>query len=142
MDEDLVIRGSVRIPASELSWRFSRASGPGGQSVNTTDSRVQLSFDLARTRSLSPFLQERALERLGPQLVDGCVVVGAAEHRSQRQNRRAAQLRLVAMLQAAIAPPPRPRRATRPTKGSVERRLRAKQARGETKRLRRSAESD
>ncbi len=139
-DDDLVIRGSVRIPASELAWRFSRASGPGGQGVNTTDSRVQLTFDLARTPSLSPVLRERALSRLAPQLVDGRVVVTAAEHRSQWQNRRAAELRLSALLREAIAPPPRPRRPTRPTRGSVERRLRAKQARGETKRLRRSTD--
>ena len=139
-DDDLVIRGSVRIPAAELTWRFSRASGPGGQGVNTTDSRVQLSFDLARTPSLSPYLRERALTQLGPRLVDGCVVVTAAEHRSQWQNRRAAEQRLATLLREAIAPPARPRRPTRPTRASVERRLRSKQSRSETKRLRRSTE--
>mgnify|MGYP001296039927 CR=1 FL=1 len=135
-DDDLVVRGAVRIPAAELTWRFSRASGPGGQGVNTTDSRVQLSFDLARTPSLPPYLRERALERLGPQLVEGRVVVAAAEHRSQWQNRQAAEQRMAALLREAIAPPPRPRRPTRPTKASVERRLRAKQTRSQTKRLR------
>ena len=135
-----MIRSGVQIPAAELAWRFSRSSGPGGQSVNTTDSRVQLSFDLARSPSLPPPLRERALTRLAPQLVDGCVVVTASEHRSQWQNRRAAEQRLAALLREAIALPPRPRRPTRPTKGSIERRLRAKQVRGETKRLRRSTD--
>ena len=83
------------IPAAELRWRFSRSSGPGGQNVNTTDSRVELLFDLATTPSLPPHLQARALRRLEGKLVEGCVVIAASEHRSQWQNRVAAQRRLV-----------------------------------------------
>jgi ribosome-associated protein len=131
------VRGSVLIPEAELSWRFSRSSGPGGQGVNTADSRVELSFDVAATTTLSPTLKARALERLGPRLVDGVLTIAASEHRSQLRNREAAQTRLAATLSEAIAPPPRPRRPTRATKGSVERRIAGKKRRSETKRLRR-----
>lgn len=101
--------------------------------MNTTDSRVELRFDLAATDALSPALKARALRRLQARLVEGCVVVAASEQRSQWQNRVAALRRLVALLQEALKPPPPPRRATRPTRGSVERRLAAKQRRSAIK---------
>lgn len=129
-------RAPVRLPAAELRWRFSRSSGPGGQNVNTTDSRVELRFDLAASEALSPALRARALQRLEGQLVEGCVLISASEHRSQWQNRVAAQRRLVALLQEALKPPPPPRRPTRPTRGSVQRRLQSKARRGEVKRQR------
>lgn len=129
-------RSPVRLPASELRWRFSRSSGPGGQNVNTTDSRVELIFDLAATEALSPVLKGRAIARLQGQLLEGCVVISASEHRSQWQNRVAAQRRLVGLLQEALKPPPPPRRATRPTRGSVQRRLEAKARRSAVKRQR------
>ena len=137
MPGDLRLRGSLVVPESELSWRFSRSSGPGGQSVNTTDSRAELSFDVARTSALGPVLRARTLERLGDRLVDGVITVAASEHRSQLQNRRAAEERLTELLVKAVAPPPRKRRATRPSKGAVQRRLDEKKRRGQTKRLRR-----
>jgi ribosome-associated protein len=137
MPGDLRLRGSLVVPEADLSWRFSRSSGPGGQSVNTTDSRAELSFDVARTAALGPVLKARALERLGDRLVDGVLTVAASEHRSQLQNRRAAEERLAELLVEAIAPPPRPRRATRPSKNAVQRRLDEKKRRGQTKRLRR-----
>ena len=126
------------IPEAELSWRFSRSGGPGGQSVNTADSRVELSWDLAGSDVLPPPLKARALDRLANRLVDGVLTVSASEHRSQWQNRRAAELRLASTVAQAIAPPPRPRRPTKPTRGSVERRLSEKKNRGQTKRLRRT----
>ncbi len=134
----LRVRGSVVIPEAELRWRFSRSSGPGGQGVNTTDSRVELSFDLAATEVLGPTLKARALERLGPRLTDGVLTVAASEQRSQLRNREAAEARLASTLAEAIAPPPRPRRPTRATRGSVERRIAGKKRRGEVKRLRRA----
>jgi ribosome-associated protein len=136
MDTGLVVRSGVVVPEAELSWRFSRSSGPGGQSVNTTDSRVELSFDVAATSVLSDILKARALERLGSRLVDGVLTVVASEHRSQWRNREAARTRLAAVLRDAIAAPPRQRRPTRPSKGAVRRRLDDKRRRSETKRLR------
>lgn len=129
--------GPVVVPAAELSWRFSRSSGPGGQSVNTADSRVELSFDVARSPSLSPSLRDRALARLRDRLVDGVLTVTASEHRSQLRNRRAAMDRLAQVLGDALAPPPRRRRPTRPSRGALERRRATKQRRSDTKRLRR-----
>lgn len=128
--------GPVDIPEDELTWRFSRSSGPGGQSVNTTDSRATVSFDLANSPSVPDNLRERAVTRLGDRLVDGVLSIAASEHRSQLANRRAALVRLTTTLEQAFAPPPRPRRRTRPTKGSVERRLQSKQQRSQLKRLR------
>jgi ribosome-associated protein len=134
---DLHVRGSVVIPESELSWRFSRSGGPGGQGVNTTDSRVELSWDVAGSSLLGPTYRARALERLGPRLVDGVLTIAASEHRSQLRNREAAEQRLVETVRSAIAPPPRPRRPTRPTASAVERRLADKKRRSELKRMRR-----
>ena len=137
MPGPLRLRGSVVIPESELAWRFSRSSGPGGQGVNTTDSRVELLFDVAASRSLGPALRARALARLGPRLSGGVLSVTASEHRSQLRNREEAERRLAAILSEAIAPPPRPRRPTKPTRGSVNRRIAVKKRRSEVKRLRR-----
>jgi len=142
MPGDIRVGGSVTIPQAELRWRFSRSSGPGGQGVNTTDSRVELVFDLGSSSALRPELKARAMERLGGRLVDGALVVVASEHRSQLRNREAAERRLAALLAEAIAPPPRRRRLTRATRASVERRLSAKRHRGETKRLRRRGPDD
>jgi len=108
--------------------------------VNTSDSRVELRFDLAATEALPEQLKARALGRLGPRLVDGAIVVTASEHRSQLQNRRAAEARLVAVLADAVAAPAPPRRPTRPSRSSVERRLTAKRRRGQTKQQRRSTD--
>jgi ribosome-associated protein len=135
-DDDLPVRGSLVLPARELHWRFSRSSGPGGQGVNTADSRVELSFDLAGTPSFPPHLRDRAVDRLAGRLVDGVVTVTASEHRSQLRNRDAARERLAEMLRAALAPDPPARRPTRPTKGSQRRRLDQKTRRGAVKRLR------
>ncbi|MEV5006508.1 alternative ribosome rescue aminoacyl-tRNA hydrolase ArfB [Streptomyces sp. NPDC093064] len=129
-----LIRGSVALPEAELAWRFSRSSGPGGQHVNTTDSQVELRFDLAGTEALPEVWKQRALERLADRLVDGVISVRASEHRSQWRNREAAAVRLAAILAEATAPPPRPRRPTRIPRGINERRLREKKQRSETKR--------
>ena len=138
MPGDLRVRGSVVVPEAELQWRFSRSSGPGGQGVNTSDSRVELSLDVARTAALSDYLRARALERLADRLVDGVLTVAASEQRSQWQNRLAAERKLADALSAAIAPPPRPRVATRPSASARRRRVDDKKRRGETKRLRRA----
>jgi ribosome-associated protein len=131
------VRPGFALPEAELRWRFSRSSGPGGQGVNTADSRVELRFDLAGSAAVPEPMRARALARLGSRLVDGDVVVTSSEQRSQLRNREAALDRLVGLLREATAPPPRPRRPTKPTRGSVERRLTAKRQRSETKRSRR-----
>jgi len=139
MSRPLVVRG-LEIPEAELSWRFSRSSGPGGQSVNTADSRVELCYDVAGSTALPEHLRQRALSRLGGRLVDGVLTIAASEYRSQHRNREAARARLVEVLTEAMAPPPRPRKASRPTRASRERRLAGKKRRGETKALRRRPE--
>ena len=137
MPGPLRVTRSVTIPEHELRWRFSRSSGPGGQSVNTADSRVQLSVELTTTTALGPVQRERVLRRLESRLVHGVLTITAQEERSQLRNREAAEERLRAILADALAPPPRPRRPTRPTKGSVDRRIAAKKRRAKIKRLRR-----
>lgn len=133
----LQVTRTLHVPEAELSWRFSRASGPGGQGVNTTDSRVELAFDVAGSAALSEHQRARVLQRLARRVVDGRLVVTAAEHRSQLRNRDAAARRMAQLLREALAPDPARRRPTRPTLGSQRRRLDAKQRRGQTKRLRR-----
>jgi ribosome-associated protein len=128
--------GGVRIPEGELTWRFSRSSGPGGQSVNTTDSRVELVYDLTSSAALPPLWKQRALERLAERLVAGAVVVSSSEHRSQLRNRDAARERMAELLREATAPPPRPRRPTRPTEGARRRRLEDKARRSKLKKMR------
>jgi ribosome-associated protein len=136
MTLEVSVRGIV-IPPDELSWRLSRSPGPGGQSVNTSDSRAELSFDLASSDALPAVLKDRAMRALAGRLADGVISVTASENRSQLRNREAAAARLSALLTEATAPPRAPRRPTRPTRGSVERRLADKQRRAQIKRWRR-----
>lgn len=125
------------MPEHELVWRFSRSSGPGGQSVNTTDSRAELLFDLAGSPSVPEHLRARAVSRLGHRLVDGRISVTASEYRSQHRNREAARVRLAELLDRAFAPPPPKRRPTKPSRGSKERRLAGKKRRSDVKSMRR-----
>jgi len=127
------VASGLVIPATELVERFSRSSGPGGQSVNTADSRVELRFDLARSNAFTDTQRSRVLDRLAGRLVDGVLSIVAAEQRSQLQNRAAARARLVRYLREALAPPPPPRRATRPSRGARQRRLDAKRQRAQIK---------
>ena len=140
MAEDLAVTATLTIPAAELSERFSRSSGPGGQGVNTADSRVELSVDIGRSPSLPDALREQLLRRLGGRLAGGVLTVVASEHRTQLANRRAARLRMAATLARALAAPPPARRPTRPGRAAVERRLAAKRHRGQLKSGRRCAD--
>jgi ribosome-associated protein len=133
-DGGLRIGRSVVVPDRELSERYSRSSGPGGQGVNTTDSRVELSFDVARSPSLPETTRARMLARLEGRLVDGVITVAASEHRAQLANRRAARERLAALLTEAAAAPPRKHRPTKPSRAAKQRRLDQKKRRSETKR--------
>lgn len=133
----LLLRCGVVVDEAELGWRFSRSSGPGGQGVNTTDSRVELSWDVARSPALTAELRARALDRLGHRLVGGVVTVAASEYRSQLRNREAAVARLVALLDDALRPPAPPRRATAASRSSRARRTAGEVRRRQVKGLRR-----
>lgn len=126
----------LSIPSRELVEQFSHASGPGGQGVNTADSRVQLSLDIGSTSALTDLQRRRALDRLAGRLTGTVLTITASEHRSQRKNRTAARERLATVLRAAVAPAS-VRRPTRPTRGSQRRRLAAKRERSEIKQARR-----
>ncbi|CRK60429.1 Hypothetical protein YaeJ with similarity to translation release factor [Alloactinosynnema sp. L-07] len=142
MNEELVVSTKLVIPAAELRERFSRSSGPGGQGVNTADSRVELSFDVKHSPSVPDDLRVRMLARLGSRLVDGVVTIAASEYRAQLANRQAARERLAMLLRQAAEPPPPARRATKPSRGAKERRITAKKQRAETKRGRRTPPID
>lgn len=134
MPEDLVVTRSFVVPDGELAERFSRSSGPGGQGVNTADSRVELLYDVANSPAVPEHLRARLLDRLAGRLVGGVLIIAASEHRTQLANRKAARERLAQLLREAAAPPPAKRRPTKPTRGSKERRLAGKKQRGEIKR--------
>jgi ribosome-associated protein len=131
------LRRGLTIPASELVERFSRSAGPGGQGVNTTDSRVELRWDVVRSSALSDTQRERILTRLATRLDDGVLSIVASEHRSQWQNRAAARARLIALLTEALEPPAPTRRPTRPSRAAKQRRVDAKRRRGDIKANRR-----
>ncbi|MBB2975290.1 ribosome-associated protein [Microbacterium endophyticum] len=133
----LRVTAELTIPEPELSWRFSRSSGPGGQGVNTTDSRAELLWDAASSRSLTECQRERILDRLSARLVGGVLTITASEHRAQLRNRDAARARLVAVVAEALQPPAPKRRPTAPSRGAKQRRVTANQRHTEIKRLRR-----
>ena len=142
MPDDLRVNGWLLIPGADLHERFSRSSGPGGQSVNTADSRVELSLDVQRSSALPERARARVMERLAGRLAGGVLTVAASEQRSQLANRQAARARLAALLREAVAPPQRPRVPTRPGRAANERRLQAKRRRAAIKRARRSDRGD
>ena len=142
MPDDLRVNKWLLIPAGELHERFSHSSGPGGQSVNTADSRVELSFDVEQSPALPEWARARALERLAGRLAGGVLTVAASEQRSQLANRQAARARLAGLLRDAVAPPRRPRIPTRPGRAANERRLQAKRGRAAVKRTRRYNDRD
>jgi len=139
--QDLVVNERLIIPARDLRWRFSRSSGPGGQGVNTTDSRVELVLDVEKCSGLGPFRRARLVEHFETRLVEGCLRVVVAEERSQWQNRQKALHRMAELLREGLQPPPRARKSTRPGRGAVKRRLDTKKKRGDLKRQRRSRPS-
>ena len=134
--QDLVVNDRLIIPSRDLRWRFSRSSGPGGQGVNTTDSRVELVLDIAGCSCLGPFRRARLLDHFQTRLVEGCLRVVVAEERSQWQNRQKALHRMAELLRQGLQPPPPSRKSTRPGRGAVKRRLQAKKKRSDLKRQR------
>ncbi len=130
-------RARLRVPDDELTWRFSRSSGPGGQHVNTTDTRAEVSWHLRSSTLLTDAQRELAERRLASRLVGGTLTVASSRYRSQHRNREAARVRLEELVAEAIVPPT-PRRPTKPSRGARERRLESKKRRGDVKRGRRS----
>ncbi len=124
--------GRLSLPESEMTWRFSRSSGAGGQHVNTTDTRVELIWSLSDTTALSTAQKQLAAQRLSNRLVGGTITVVSSQYRSQHRNREAARVRLEDLVSQAIVPP-KARRATRPSRASKQRRLDAKKRRGSLK---------
>ena len=133
---DLNVNSNLVIPSKELQWRFSRASGPGGQNLNKTDSRVELIFDLRSSKVITPFLKQHLITQLGSQLSSGSIRIVASEKRSQYQNRQLALQRLAALLIEGLRPLARARKQTKPRAGAKKRRLESKKQRGELKRKR------
>lgn len=125
------------LPDRELTWRFSRSSGPGGQHVNTTDTRVELLWTPAGSTVLTDAQKARVAQHLRQRLVDGTITVVSSQYRSQHRNREAAKVRLEQLVAAALAPR-KQRRATKLSRASVERRLTSKRRRSQTKRDRSS----
>jgi ribosome-associated protein len=121
------------LPERELAWRFSRSSGPGGQHVNTTDTRVELVWSLRDSTSLSDTQRDLVQRKLRNRITDGVITIVSSEYRSQHRNREAARVRLEELVAQALVPP-KARHATKPSKGARQRRLDAKKRRGDLKR--------
>lgn len=135
------ISRSVSVPESELEFRAARASGPGGQGVNTTSSKVELRWDVDASQALAGWQRELIHERLGNRITDdGVLILQSSEHRSQHRNREAAVARFASLVGEAIVPPKR-RKKTRPSRGAKRRRLDDKKARGRLKKLRKPPDS-
>ena len=126
---DLTINSHLVIPSKELKWRFSRSSGPGGQRLNKTDSRVELIFDIKSSSAITPFNKQRLLVKMHSRITNGCVSIVAAEERSQYQNRQLALTRLASLIEEGLKAPPKARKATKPTRASNKRRLATKRYR-------------
>lgn len=136
MNRDLPITDRIVVSAADLSWRTSRAGGPGGQHVNTTDTRVQVRFELEKCEALAPAVKERLRRSCSRYLTrDGALVLACAEHRSRQRNVDTVRERLAGAIRAALVPPKK-RRPTRPSRASKKRRLDAKSRRSKVKSLR------
>jgi ribosome-associated protein len=137
------IAPGATIGEQELEEHFIRSSGPGGQNVNKVATAVQLRFDAANAQGLPDRIRERALKLAGQRATkDGVIIIEASRFRTQERNREDARNRLVALLQRAAEPPPPPRKKTRPSKGAVARRLKAKAGRSTIKKMRGRIDSD
>tara|TARA_Y100001968_G_scaffold203124_1_gene186478 strand:- start:1801 stop:2223 length:423 start_codon:yes stop_codon:yes gene_type:complete len=135
---NLIINSNLEIPAHEIQWRFSRASGSGGQNVNKTDSRVEIIFDVRESKTLTPYQKHRIAIHDEAKLVNSCICIAVQDKRTQYQNRQLALIRLASTLRDLLKPPPKQRRETIPTRSSQRKRVQLKKKRGELKKSRQS----
>ena len=133
---DITISSKLVIPENELQWRFSRSSGPGGQNINKTNSRVEIIFDIQKSQSLSSYQKLRIKNQLKSKLINGCICIAAQNRRTQFENRKLALSRLSYILRDLLKQLPKERRETKPTRASSRRRVNSKRKRGEVKKNR------
>ena len=133
---DLIVNPVLVIPSNELHWRFSRSSGSGGQNINKTDTRVNLSFNIEKSKALTSYQKHQITKQLSDQIVNATITVITQEHRTQYKNRKLALMRLGILLEKALEPPPKARKTTKPTKSSQRRRVNSKKKHGEKKQSR------
>ena len=135
---NLRINTKLEIPGNEIKWRFSRASGAGGQNVNKTDSRAEIVFNVSESKTLTPYQKYRISIQDEVKLSNGCICIAVQDKRTQYQNRQLALTRLTSTLRELLKPPPKKRRETIPTRSSQRKRIESKKKRGELKRNRQS----
>ena len=135
---NLRINTKLEIPGNEIKWRFSRASGAGGQNVNKTDSRAEIVFNVSESKTLTPYQKYRISIQAEVKLSNGCICIAVQDKRTQYQNRQLALSRLTSTLRELLKPPRKERRETIPTRSSQRRRVESKKKRGELKRNRKS----
>ena len=133
---NLEITQELSIPINEIQWRFSRSSGPGGQNINKTESKVEIIFNIKKSKALNFSQKNLLLEKLKNKIVNGYISIKVQEKRSQLKNRELAIQRLISLLKEIIMKEEKIRKISRPTKSSQKRRVESKKKRGELKKNR------
>ena len=134
----LMINTKLEIPQNEIHWRFSRSSGAGGQNVNKKDSRVEIVFNVQKSKVLTPYQKHRIIIQDKIKLINGCICIAVQDKRTQYQNRELALSRLALILRDLLKPPSKKRKETIPTRSSQMRRIESKKKRGILKKKRQS----
>ena len=135
---DLIITSRLVIPSRELKWRFSRSSGPGGQKVNKTNTRVEIIFNIEESKVLNDYQKKVIMKKLKTKLVNNCICIAVQEERNQLLNRQIAIARISSLIRNSLKNFTKVRKATKPSKASQNRRLDSKKKRGELKKNRQS----
>ena len=133
---DLIITSRLVIPSRELKWRFSRSSGPGGQKVNKTNTRVEIIFNIEESKVLNDYQKKVLTKKLKTKLVNNCICLAVQEERNQLLNRQIAIIRISSVIRNSLKNSSKVRKATKPSKASQNRRLDSKKKRGELKKNR------
>ena len=133
---DLIITTRLKIPSRELKWRFSRSSGPGGQKVNKTDSRVEIIFNIEESKVLNDYQKKVIMQKLKNKLVNNSICIAVQDQRNQSLNRQLAMVRISSLIRDSLKSPPKVRKATKPSKASQNKRIDSKKKRGELKKTR------